>query len=116
MFKDEKTKDMQEHQFNFGDQDVSKFQEKLKTKMDMRLSKKERQRKANEEMEDVDFIGSAEVPASQSMEHLNLFGVPLDSESSSETIKEKNDKRRFVRELIDVMQAMDSDNTTQDFA
>jgi len=30
-------------------------------------------------------------------------------------MKEKNQRRRFVRELIDVMQTIDPDNLTQDF-
>jgi len=93
----------------------------MRSKMDNSLSKKERQKKAREEMEDVDFIAAAEVPEAQSMESLNLFGVPLDTLSElsggkKESIKEKNDKRRFVRELIEVMQALDTDNAAQDFA
>lgn len=38
MFKDEKSKDSEEHKFNFGDQDLDKFQDKLKTKYDAKLS------------------------------------------------------------------------------
>ena len=46
-----------------------------------------------------------------------MFGVPIKSadDFGGATVKEKNDKRRFVQELLDVMDALDPDNTMQDF-
>ena len=47
------------------------------------------------------------------MENLNLFGVPLsdldikDLGGKRESVKEQNQRRQFVRELIDVMDALD---------
>jgi hypothetical protein len=61
-----------------------------------------------------DFIGNAEEKQTPlSMEKLNLFGVPLSeidslgSDDGNQSIKEKNAKRRFVRDLIQVMETID---------
>ena len=48
------------------------------------------------------------------MEKLNLFGVPLSesdfmagSDQNEETLKSRTAKRKFVRELLEVMEKMD---------
>jgi len=50
-----------------------------------------------DEQEDIDFVGQAETGKAGSMEHLNLFGVPLSEvdqldfgKDQEETVKEKN--------------------------
>ena len=48
------------------------------------------------------------------MEELNLFGVPLaeleDYEGGeAESVKDRNRKREFVRELISIMEELDAD-------
>ena len=45
------------------------------------------------------------------MQKLDLFGVPLDTlEGSEETLKERNDKRRFVQDLLQVMDSLDTES------
>jgi hypothetical protein len=45
------------------------------------------------------------------MQKLDLFGVPLDTlEGNEETLKERNDKRRFVQDLLQVMDSLDTDS------
>lgn len=64
----------------------------------------------------------AETPEAKNMEQLNLFGVALSEvdmldfgKEAEESVKEKNEKRRFIRDLIREMEKIDVDNTVQDF-
>lgn len=54
------------------------------------------------------------------MEKLNLFGVTLSEvdmldfgKETEESVKEKNQKRKFIRELVQEMEKIDVDNTIQ---
>lgn len=50
------------------------------------------------------------------MDSLNLFGVPSGTDAGeAESEKEKSNKRKFVKELIDLMLAIDPENKVQDF-
>lgn len=58
MFANEKLKDAQEHMFNFGDQDVDKFEQRIQSKLDQKQSLKASRDTENvEEQEDIDFVG-----------------------------------------------------------
>ena len=53
---------------------------------------------------------------------MNLFGVPLSEvdqldlgKEKEESITEKNQRAKVARELITIMQALDTENITQDF-
>jgi hypothetical protein len=44
------------------------------------------------------------------MQKLDLFGVPLGTlEGPEESLKERNDKRKFVQDLLQVMDSLDQD-------
>lgn len=116
MFKTERQRDDVEHQFNFNDQDVEKFTDKISSQFDQKQSQRHVQNEAQREVqEDEDFIGNAQtdnIPLN--MEKLNLFGVPLSesdfmggSDQNEETLKSRTAKRKFVRELLEVMDKMD---------
>ena len=67
-------------------------------------------------------MGEAETPFAQNMEQLNLFGVSLSDvdmldfgKDDEESAKEKNRKRKFIRELVKEMEKIDVDNQIQDF-
>ena len=85
----------------------------MRTKYDNSLVKKQAI-----DIEDIDFVGQAEEQSAANLETVNLFGVPLDTLSEAaegETTLEKNKKRAFIRELIDVMETLDPENELQDF-
>ena len=122
MFETEKDKDLSGHAFNFGDQNVDRFEEKIQSKLEDRLSKNKKSGEAAEASQDIDFIGEAETPSAQNMESLNLFGVALSEvdmldfgKETEESVKDKNLKRKFVRDLVKEMEKMDTDNSIQDF-
>ena len=54
MFNDEKSKDIEEHTFNFGDQDVEKFQQRIQGKLDSKSSSKQENEENSDE--EIDFI------------------------------------------------------------
>lgn len=108
IFKTDRVKDDVEHQFNFDDQDVDRFTEKIQSKFDEKQNQKVRQ---TQEDDDEDFISQAPSPGVKNMQKLDLFGVPLDTlEGTEETLKERNDKRRFVQDLLQVMEALDTES------
>lgn len=79
-------------------------------------------KEAEEDDEDIDFIGQADTPAAGNLQHVNLFGVPLSEvdqldlgKEKEESITEKNQRAKVARELITIMQALDTENITQDF-
>jgi hypothetical protein len=62
------------------------------------------------ENEDEDFIGQASKKIAPNMQRLDLFGVPLDTlEGPEESLKERNDKRKFVQDLLQVMDSLDQE-------
>lgn len=66
--------------------------------------------------EDVDYVNQEQEDDSVTdVENLNLFGVPMPSDDLGTSTKDKSDKRRFVQELLEVMDALDPDNTLTDF-
>lgn len=109
MFKDPKQKDSSQHEFNFGDTDLDKFKEKIQDNLDSHGNKRTSSRG------EIDYIGQeADVRLSDNLDNVNLFGVPLD-QFGDEGTASSSDKRQFMRELVDVMQAMDPDGVIMDF-
>lgn len=110
---------MLEHRYSFDDDDVAKYTEKIHAKYEGKVGQKEAQQRAQRELagEDIDFINEEDVEgaADLDMENLNLFGVPLsdldlkDLGGKQESVKEQNQRRKFVRELIDVMEVIDAE-------
>lgn len=117
LFKSDRLKEDTEHQYQFDDQDIDKYSEKITSQFESKQSQKVNQNKAQQlamNQGEEDFIGNAEEKQTPlSMEKLNLFGVPLSeidslgSDDGNQSIKEKNAKRRFVRDLIQVMETID---------
>jgi hypothetical protein len=64
-------------------------------------------RQSAEQDEEEDFIAQAPKPMAPNMQRLDLFGVPL--EPLEESLKDRNDKRRFVQDLLQVMESLDSE-------
>lgn len=57
--------------------------------------------------------------ASANIQNINLFGVPLEQDfnlgsDDRSTDKEKNEKRRLVKELVDLLVSLDPDNALLD--
>lgn len=118
MFKNEKHKDKNQFDFNYGDPDVTKFKANVQAGFDNEIAKKGRTT-GNEANENVDYIAKEkDVKASTNIQNINLFGVPLEHDfefgMDSNTNKEKSGKRQFVKELIDALVSLDPENTLMD--
>lgn len=118
MFEDERERENIVHQFNFDDDDVNRFSQNLSDRFEIR-SRFETQGAATAS-DDVDFVGEAQAgraaTAEQNMEKLNLFGVALTAQEESElgdaqdTAKDKEHRRKFVSDLIDVLYQVDNEH------
>lgn len=106
------------HQYSFDDDDVTRFSERLSDKFEIKARFDQQGTAASQ---DVDFVGDAEVSGTASdsnMERLNLFGVALSAQEASElgekdTAQDKQHRRKFVADLLDVLHQVDNDHELQ---
>jgi hypothetical protein len=99
-------KDHVEHNYNFDDEDIDRYSEKVSN-----LFEKTKLQKGKQTVEDEDFIAMVEKPTAPNMQKVDLFGVALDAlEGSDETLKDRNNKRKFVQELLQVMDSLDQES------
>ena len=95
-----------EHKYSFDDQDIDRYAEKIQSKFDAKVGRREAEKKAHEEIDggaDIDFLEQADEDnqgaANVDMEGVNLFGVPLseldslDLDGGEESLKERNTRR-----------------------
>ena len=111
MFENYKARDASTHGFNFGEEDMDRFQSNRQEKLEDRSSKKSMQSEV--ESGPIDYIAEAADTPPIDMTNLNLFGDPESTETDSR--KEMTKKRQVMRELIDAMERLDPSNELQDF-
>ncbi len=93
---------------------MDEYSDKIQTQLVAKIGQREARQRAQQEIQgDIDFIGDAEDTLPPDLEELNLFGVPLNEldgreGGDEESLKDRNLKREFVKELLEVLETLDA--------
>lgn len=107
-----------EFEFNFNDQDLEKYNAKIETKAQR---EKDRQKSQDGiEDEETKYVAetdySSEAFKNLNIEHLNLFGMSVDQQEEVEDVRKASGRqKKFVQELLDVIDKMDENASLSDF-